>query len=174
MRLWILSKFVSMNKMDPDQINTIVFGGGGLRGIAYLGALMAFQDLYKFEYSNVKTFAGTSVGSFVALMLACQFSVQDIQKIVSNLDMTVFKSDSKTRSTFLRQLVTTVLESKGLSKDTTMKDLYQKTERKLIVAVTNLNCASIQYLSHEECPECPVIDLVVGSMSLPFHFEPVS
>ena len=47
MRLAWTAQFVGGNKMilqDHTQIETLVFAGGGIRGMAYLGALLAYKD----------------------------------------------------------------------------------------------------------------------------------
>lgn len=170
------------NTKQWDRIDTLVFAGGGIRGIAQLGALLAVQDLYEMDWSRLTTFAGTSVGALIALMFTCGFSLQDMQNFVQSIDtQTILNDLNLTNSNlmglhdsfFLRNLVHAVLKKKGFPIDITFGALFQKTQKTMVVAVTDLSSVSIQYLSHENFSSGPVDDVVVGSMSLPLIFKPV-
>ena len=84
MRLALFAQFIGANKMilrDHTQIKSLVFGGGGIRGIAYLGSLLAYRDLHGIDWTqqdHVHTYAGTSVGALIALMFVCGFSLEDM------------------------------------------------------------------------------------------------
>jgi hypothetical protein len=62
--------------MNINELDTVVFAGGGTRGLAYVGTLMAFQDVYhKTIGSHFKTFVGTSVGALFALVCLLDIDV---------------------------------------------------------------------------------------------------
>ena len=103
-------------------------------------------------------------------MFVCGFSFQDMKTFVEG----IFSEGNPIESDdFLRSLVQAVFSFKSLRNDLTFKDLFDQTGKKLVVAVTDLSCASIQYISYETHGDFPVIPVVVGSMSLPFQFKPV-
>jgi len=56
-----------------------VFQGGGVKGIALVGALLAFADQGWTEWVSV---AGTSAGSIVAGFLGCGYAPADLEKIL--------------------------------------------------------------------------------------------
>ncbi|XP_048758852.2 uncharacterized protein LOC125668600 [Ostrea edulis] len=63
---------------DVNEIENLVFGGGGAKGVAYGGVIEVLEELKILQ--NVKRFAGTSVGSIVAALLAMECTVADTKK----------------------------------------------------------------------------------------------
>lgn len=62
----------------------LVFSGGGVHGIAYLGAL---EYLYKTQLiSPIKRVAGTSAGAITACLTCFNLSFQDLSNALSSLD----------------------------------------------------------------------------------------
>ena len=56
----------------------LVFEGGGIKGVAYIGALKALNKLDKIKY--VKKTIGTSVGSIFALLASMKCTDEQIDK----------------------------------------------------------------------------------------------
>jgi len=81
----ILSKFP-----PPDENGQIyadgVFEGGGVRGVAFLGALRCCSDLG----INWRKLAGTSAGAITAAVLATDLSIDDLEEILGQLDYSIF------------------------------------------------------------------------------------
>ncbi|XP_062574554.1 uncharacterized protein LOC134236402 [Saccostrea cucullata] len=65
---------------DQVKIENLVFGGGGAMGAAYGGVIKILEQVE--ILSNVKRFAGTSVGSLVAAFLAMNSTVSNIEQIL--------------------------------------------------------------------------------------------
>ncbi len=59
-----------------------IFEGGGVRGMALLGALRCCEDL-KIQW---KKLAGTSVGSLTAALLAADFAIAELEDILGNMN----------------------------------------------------------------------------------------
>ncbi|MFC5648659.1 patatin-like phospholipase family protein [Paenibacillus solisilvae] len=59
-----------------------VFEGGGVRGIAFIGAIQVLEDS-GYQWQRL---AGTSAGSVVAALLACGYSAGELMEIMSTLD----------------------------------------------------------------------------------------
>lgn len=70
----------------------LVFEGGGVKGIAYVGAMKVLEK--EGILKNIKRVGGTSAGSINAVLLAAGFSNQEILKIMNELDFNDFKDDS--------------------------------------------------------------------------------
>ena len=51
-----------------NKINTLVFEGGGLYGLAYIGALKELHE--RIDFNNIKYVCGTSVGALIAFAIA--------------------------------------------------------------------------------------------------------
>ncbi|NJR20976.1 MAG: patatin-like phospholipase family protein [Richelia sp. CSU_2_1] len=81
----ILSKFP-----PPDESGQIyadgVFEGGGVRGVAFLGALRCCSDLG----IQWRKLAGTSAGAITAAVLATDLSIDDLEELLGQLDYSIF------------------------------------------------------------------------------------
>ena len=62
-----------------------VFEGGGVRGIAHVGALLEAEESFGYEWQNV---AGTSAGAIIAALIAAGYRAGEIRDIIWNLDFT--------------------------------------------------------------------------------------
>jgi len=67
----------------------LVFEGGGVKGIAYTGALEVLEK--KGILNNIQRFAGTSAGSIVAVFLAVGFTPKEIKEILKKTNFESFK-----------------------------------------------------------------------------------
>jgi predicted acylesterase/phospholipase RssA len=171
--------------MDISHLETLVFSGGGIRGLSYVGALMAFQDSYGVSASkHFQTFVGTSVGSIFALVCAIGADLEQSLRVFETIGLeSVFHKDptwllsnySLNDGSALKSLVTHLLQLRDLDPSITLGDLYKKTQKHLVIVVVDLLSASTLYLDHtNEGSTMLVIDAIMGSMSLPLMFPPVS
>ncbi|MCX7745455.1 MAG: patatin-like phospholipase family protein [Clostridia bacterium] len=74
----LLNTALSMPTPTPDQIENLVFSGGGTKGIAYVGVLRILDQMG--ISSNIKRYAGASAGAIIAALLAIGMSTDDIEK----------------------------------------------------------------------------------------------
>lgn len=87
LRLSQAEKKVILKKMPPpDDQGQIyadaIFEGGGVRGVAFLGALRCCADLGL----RWRKLAGTSAGAITAAFLAADFSMDELEKILGELN----------------------------------------------------------------------------------------
>ena len=83
-----------MVKVLKDDVRYLAFEGGGGKGVAYIGAIEVMEELEILSYTNkylynrtvnrldpekIKGISGTSVGSVVALLLACGFKPKEME-----------------------------------------------------------------------------------------------
>jgi len=69
-----------------------VFEGGGIKGLAYIGAIRFLEERgYQFKYVG-----GSSVGSLFASLLAAKFKAKEMEEMVANFDInTLITNKSK-------------------------------------------------------------------------------
>jgi NTE family protein len=169
----------------------LVFEGGGVKGIAYGGALAILDNMG--ILTNISRVAGTSAGAINAVLLALGYNSQEVSKIIAETDFKSFED----RKTFLASLygftktygwfkgdafqvwMGKLIENKTGSKNFTFGDLYNAAEkskqsfRLLYIIATNLTKQTAQIFSHEKTPEVPIMYAVRMSMSIPLYFRSV-
>lgn len=74
-------------RMKPFRPNILVMKGGGVKGIAYVGALEALEQ-YGYHFDH---FVGASAGAITAAMLAVGYSPQELKKALAETDFRKFK-----------------------------------------------------------------------------------
>lgn len=172
-------------KMDIHKLQTVVFSGGGVRGLAFVGFMMAFQDTFaKTLHEHFEQFAGTSVGALFALVAVLDVDVHKSIDLFNNigLDAIFHKDPTWLLTNFalnsgeaLQELVIQLLALKGFHERTTMSELHASTNKTLVVVTVDLLTGETLYLDHtNEGSSISVVQAVMGSMALPPMFPPVT
>ena len=66
-------------------IKNLVLSGGSSKCIVFVGAIKALEELN--ILSTITTFAGTSGGAILALLLILEYSVEDITNLYTKLNL---------------------------------------------------------------------------------------
>lgn len=179
-------------------IKNLVFQGGGVKGIAYVGALQVLQaqDLLR----SVEQVAGTSAGAITAALVAVGATADEMNSILSSTDFAsfmdgkgwiigdtvrmvrefgIYKGDEFEQ--WCRQQIGTITaRATGQSQpDLTFGQLAVLAEktpgsfRKLFVISTNLTRQTAEVFSAKTYPDLPLWKAVRMSMSIPLFFEAV-
>ncbi len=167
----------------------IVFEGGGVKGIAYTGALEVLEE--KGVLDNIERCAGTSAGAITAAFFALGFSASEIKEILAETDFNMFKDSGfivfdifrffknygwykgeAFRKWFRKHI------SKKVDPDLTFSGLADlrradNSKKELFVIGTNLDEKRSVVFSHETHPEMRIADAVRISMSIPLFFRSV-
>lgn len=61
----------------------LVFQGGSVKGIAYLGALSALRETNYVDFDSIERVAGTSAGAMTALAMALNYSMEELTQVLS-------------------------------------------------------------------------------------------
>jgi NTE family protein len=163
-----------------------VFKGGGVKGIALVGALTAAEE-QGFRWPAV---AGTSAGAITAALVAAGYSAEELKPILFSLDFNKFKDGHFPIITMLRkegmykgQYVIDWLEGLFVAKtgkqNATFRDLEERFGIGLRVVATDLtNMRKLVFpdgladYGFTDPKAFPVSHAVRASMSIPFFFEP--
>ena len=170
-----------LEKQNTKHKSILVLSGGGVKGVVHLGVIDELIHREIFKYFD--TFACTSVGALIGVLITCGYSPKDVIKLLSMLGVDKLKSpqiqnlltefgfDSGDRFILVLKKI---VEAKGFNADFTFKDHYRKTNKKLIITGTCINDKKVYYFSVDTFPHMPVLTAARISMSVPGYFTPVS
>lgn len=170
-----------MELKDSHNYENLIFEGGGVRGFAYIGAILKLEEMDLVK--NFKRFSGSSVGSLFAVLLCIGFTGKELLSLSTELDLTlpskcgcsklysIWNNMGVYPLTKLEKTIRNVLERK-VNPNITLFDLYEKTKKDLVIVVTNLNKKRGVYLHHITFPHVKLIDAILSSISVPTVFQP--
>jgi len=75
-----------------NPFRNLVFEGGGVKGIAYVGALQVLEE--RGILPGIQRVGGTSAGAITALLLGLGYALSEIEKILRELNFRNFLDDS--------------------------------------------------------------------------------
>lgn len=182
-----------------DKRADLVLEGGGVKGIALVGAIEVLEE---HGYAFQRT-AGTSAGAIVGALVAADIPAKEIVEIVRAQNYLEFQDgpplcrhpigkaaavitrNGVYRGEYLRSWLQGVLEERGKASFGQMT--YKDSERppipqeayKLMVTVSDLTSGGLRYLPWQydafgrDRDSQPVAEAVRASMSIPFFYRPV-
>lgn len=153
-------------------MRTLVLGPGGVKGYLILGALSVL------DLSEFNTFVGVSVGSIIACLLCCGFTVQEIFEYSLTID-NFFNFDGNikklgiTSNRNIKQHLESFIKQR-LGMIPTFEWIYKKYNKKLVVVSLNISKDETVYFSHTGHPNLKVLDAVLLSINIPLVFEKIT
>lgn len=164
-------------------IENLVFSGAGVKIYTFIGFIKALDEFDILK--NIKSFIGTSSGSLIAALCVLDFKYKDIEDILLKINVSNLKSiDTENIINFFNnygldygknfsRIFKIVLQHKVNNENITFKEMYELTQKRLIVTATCVNTMEIEYFDHINTPDMPVITAILMSISIPFIFNPV-
>ncbi len=159
---------------------TCIFGGGAVRGMAYVGAIKAMEDLQ----INCKTIAGSSVGAIFAGLLAVGYTAAELKDIFLQVNYELFKdihfgfgkdfalSKGEIFLEWIRDLIEKKFYGydykKGTHEPVTFKDLHDN----LIILTTDLKSFKCKEFSKFQTPDVEIAFAIKISSSMPGLMKP--
>ena len=166
--------------MDHKRITKLVFSGGGINGLCFLGCVRALEE-HKI-LADIECFLGTSAGSMISLLLNIGYSSIELIEIISNIDMELIK-DITSDNVFsyfthfgidsgnkFMKVFEILIKNKGISTSVTFQELFDLTHKHLIITGTNLSYKRADFFDYKEFPNMEVLQALRISMSIPFVF----
>ena len=160
---------------------TCLFGGGAIRGMAYIGAVKAMEELG----INPHTLAGSSVGSIIAALLAVGYNAEDLKEVFIKVNFELFKDISLgigpifalSKGEVFLEWVRDLIEKKfygekykkGANRAVTFKDI----DKNLVVITTNLSNFECKEFSKFETPDYEIASAVRISCCMPGLMKPI-
>jgi NTE family protein len=184
---------------DEKQVysyRNLVFKGGGVRGIAYMGALEALDELG--IITGIERVAGTSSGAIASTLVSFRLPVERLKAIFDSLDISqvaqkntfipkgskildlanpgsykrLFEKYGWYSSEYFYRWISRVIagQCKGNAR-ATFSDFYRLGFRDLYIVASNISRHRAEVFSLETTPDVAVADAVRLSMSIPLYFE---
>ena len=176
----------------PPVYRNLVMEGGGIRGIAYGGALAELER--QGQLRELRRVGGTSAGAIQAALLAVGYAPAEIIGIVNELPVQrlndgqyifigggarLLKQYGWYRGDAFTKLLAGLVGRQTQRPDLTLGELHALAQqqptryRDLYTTGTNLTRQCVQVFSYETHPHLRVADAVRISMSIPLYFRAV-
>ena len=164
----------------------LVFEGGGVKGIAYVGAMQFLQQ--EGVLAGIQRVGGTSAGAINATLFALGFTNAEQKSILKKLNFNNFMDDDwgVIRDTnrlinkfgwykgdFFHDWIGKHINKKLGDPNATFQDLKEAGKPDLYVYGTNLSTRFGEVFSNEHSSSTRIADAVRISMSIPFFFAAV-
>lgn len=166
----------------------IVFEGGGIKAIAYIGALQILEK--EGILKNIKRVGGSSAGAIIALLVGLNYTANEIKKELDSLNLKDFLDKDKgiIRNTYrlffngygwfkgdtFMTWIEKIIYQKTKNKNSTFKDIKNNPQFKdMFFQGTNLSTHFIETFSADESKyeDMPIKNAVRISMSIPLFFK---
>lgn len=178
-------------------INRLILSGGGVKGIAYIGAFKYIDELRKMrsleensldfdEHTctipkfDINEICCVSIGSIVSLLYILGYTYDEFFEEIIDKDLHSLK-DFKIRNfinkygldsgKMITNWIETLMLKKGYSKDLTLKDIWTRFNINFRVVVSNLNKYKIEIFDYKTNPNLKVIKAIRMSISIPLIFS---
>lgn len=175
---------IKEDKWDGRPLEALALSGGGIKGIAFGGAVQRLEEAGLF--AGIKHFAGTSAGSCFASLLAVGYSGKEVSDILAtapigktmmagrwNCLWRLYKrSGLYTLGPFIR-FMDQLFWARTRLRMITFQQLYELRGVILVIPSINIKEKTLVYLSHETQPHMPVALACAASSAAPIMFEPI-
>lgn len=159
---------------------TCLFGGGAIRGTAYVGAVRAMEELG----ISPKTYAGSSVGAVFAGLTATGYTADELETLFYKFNFEMFRdvqlalganfalSKGEVFLEWIRDLIEQKFYGdkykKGTHKAVTFKDI----DKNLVIITTDLSSFECKEFSKFETPDFEVATAIRISCGMPGLMRP--
>lgn len=168
-----------MNKKGLEYF--VIFGGGGVRGISYIGAYRALMD------ANVKItgYAGSSIGSVFATLCAVGYDIEEIKQFFCSINIEFFKdinfnfsnqialSKGELLLEWMRDKIEKQFYKNAYQKGQMPPVKFKDLKEDLVIYSTDITNNKYHEFSKESTPEAEIALAVRASVSMPGLFKPL-
>jgi len=186
----LLTLFTAISTFSQPYKN-LVFEGGGIRGIAYVGAIEALEK--EQVTAGIENVAGTSVGAITACLLSLGCTAGEMRDIMDDLRIQTF-NDGRWfffggfarisnkfgwyRGDALEKWIDKHIKARTGSEGFTFRDLHKLKSKNaafkdLYITATNLSRQQVTVFSWKNFPDMKISTAVRASMSVPLYFSAV-
>lgn len=162
-------------------IKNLALKGGGVKGIAYVGALRELENANMLNGNE--RIAGTSAGSLVAGMVCAGYNVDAIEQLMYSIDFKkcesgfnpfrIFSRYGMYSGDYILNFIHDFLNKspKKLQPNATFYQMQQAGCKNLYVFSCNVSKHTVEEFSVDVTPDIIVAEAIRASMSIPFFFN---
>jgi NTE family protein len=177
---------LSSSQVYGQSYRNLVFEGGGVRGIAYAGAILELEQQHAMEH--IEKVGGTSVGALAALLVSLGYNAKEIETITSSTKLQKFNDGGFFfvgglsrmnrkygwyKGNVIMRWFEKIISEKTGNPEITFREMHEQKFRDLYVTGTSLNHQKLIIFSYENYPDMKVKDALRISVSIPLYFEAV-
>lgn len=153
---------------------TCLFGGGAIRGLAYVGTIRALEEL-GIDYDII---VGSSVGSIFATLLACGYKSYELEKLFLRVNFELFRdihfgfgrNIALSKGEIFEDWLEEHISKKFKSENRALT--FEELEKNLVIITTNLKKFEAQEFSKIETPDFEIAKAIRISSSMPGLMPP--
>lgn len=180
---------MNSNPKNRPPIENIVFSGGGVKGLTYVGVIQYMEEIGLLR--EIKRILGVSVGSVFGLFIVLGMKYQQIKNLMLQIsphdlidfdfesikvDMIIdfFKNSSIDSGDKVFNFIRACLKVKLGNPDATFRDLYEyNPNMELYVLGTELAASKRIYFSYLNTPDFSIALAIRISCALPLYMKPI-
>lgn len=167
--------------MDNNFKYTCLFGGGAIRGVSYIGAVKALEELGIIP----ERLAGSSVGSIFAALLAVGYNAEELKDIFIKVNFELFKdisiglgplfaiSKGEVFLEWVRELIEKKYYGENYKKGVNPAVTFKDIKKNLVVITTNLSNFECKEFSRFDTPDYEIASAVRISCCMPGLMKPI-
>lgn len=170
----------------PYHFRNLVFEGGGVKGMAYVGAMQVLKE--KGILSNIQRAGGTSAGAINATLFVLGYTPAQQRTIIKKLNFKNFMDGSWGvirdtdrlinkfgwyKGNFFYEWIGEHIKKRLGDPNATFSNLKEAGKPALYVYGTNLSTRFGEVFSHEHTPNMRIADAVRITMSIPLFFAAI-
>ena len=167
--------------MDNNFKYTCLFGGGAIRGVSYIGAVKALEELGIIP----DRLAGSSVGSIFAALLAVGYNAKELKDIFIKVNFELFKdisiglgplfaiSKGEVFLKWVRELIEKKYYGENYKKGVNPAVTFKDIKKNLVVITTNLSNFECKEFSKFDTPDYEIASAVRISCCMPGLMKPI-
>jgi NTE family protein len=166
-----------------DKIDTLCFSGGGVKGVAFAGAISYLESINHINFDNIDNFIGTSVGSLYATLYAMKYSTDEIIDFILNFNYetlipsidcdNIFNNYGLCINKKVGIVLSHFIKTKYNVNDLTFSELYKLTNKKLTITGGNITNCIVEYFNYKNHPDMSITLAVEISTNIPIIFSPI-
>ena len=159
----------------------LIISSGGIMGYYFVG-ILKYLDENKL-LNDIKKYYGCSIGSFLCMLITIGYTIDEIKdiiinidkdKLLNNIDINFYlKYNCVYNNLQIALFIQKLISNKNIYENITLKEHYQKFNKKLIIVVSNITLKKCEYISYINYPNIPLWKCILMSMSIPIIFPPV-